>query len=252
MVFEVRKLLSIVIPTRNEPLIEELIAQIKKTMKTITDDYEILAVDKSEDDTAHKLRNLNVKVIDQHSKGLGGAILEGLAAAQGNPVIVMDADLSHDPKFIPTFLEKSSEGFDIVIGSRRIKGGGIVGWGIYRKAVSGVGNLLGRRIAGIRVSDMTSGYRLYSHEVIKTLEFQKFRSSGYAFQLEVLAEASRKEFRIGAVPIVFHDRVEGVSKLTKKDVLGFALTVTWLGLLRLINAFRRPGSIVQNRKKSEE
>ncbi len=229
------ELLSIVIPTRNEPLARDLVVQLRETLQSSTDDYEILAVDKSEDDTPTQLRRLGVRVIEQKSKGLGGAIVEGLEATKGDPVIVMDADLSHNPKFIPAFLEKFSEGFDIVVGSRRVRGGGVVGWGLYRRAVSKVGNALGRWVAGVETSDVTSGYRLYSRRVIESLDFTCFRSSGYAFQLEVLAAASEKGFRIGVVPIIFRDRVQGESKLSKRDIFEFLLTAIWLGLRR----FRR-------------
>jgi len=226
-------MISIILPTRNEPSVENLVNQIRESMRSIKDDYEILAVDKSTDDTQTRLRKAGLKVLVQQSKGLGGAIVEGLRSGKGDPVIIMDADLSHDPRFIPLFLEKSSEGFDIVIGSRRSRGGGIVGWGLYRKAVSKVGNLLGRWIAGVRTPDVTSGYRLYRRKVVDAIDFENFRSSGYAFQLEVLAAASDKGFRIGDVPIVFQDRVEGSSKLSRKDVFEFLLTSVWLGFRRL-------------------
>lgn len=232
-------IISIVLPTRNEPSVESLITQIRETMRSIRDDYEILAVDKSTDDTPSRLNKVGVRVIAQQSRGLGGAIVEGLRFSRGDPIILMDADLSHNPESIPAFLEESSKGFDIVIGSRRSKGGGIVGWGLYRKTVSKVGNLLGRWIAGVRTPDVTSGYRLYRREVVDTLNFENFKAGGYAFQLEVLAAASEIGFKIGEVPIVFQDRVEGVSKLSKKDVFEFLLTSTRLGLRRLRRALSK-------------
>lgn len=240
------ELISIVLPTRNEPLVRDLVTQIRDTMQSITSDYEVLAIDKSNDDTPSRLRRLGVRVISQKSTGLGGAIIEGLRAAKGDPILVMDADLSHNPKYIPAFLEKSSQGHDIVIGSRRIEGGGIVGWGLYRRMVSWVGNSLGRRLAGVDTHDLTSGYRLYSRRIIEALDFERFRSSGYAFQLEVLAAASERGFRIGVVPIVFYDRAEGVSKLSKGDIFEFFLTALRLGLRRLRRAFFKSASVVKN------
>lgn len=247
-----RKLISIVLPTRNEPLVQDLVAQLRETMQPITSEYEILAIDKSDDDTPSRLRGLGVKVINQKSAGLGGAIIEGLRAARGDPILVMDADLSHNPKFIPAFLEKSTQGYDVVIGSRRVRGGGVVGWGLYRRMVSWVGNTLGRRVAGVSTPDLTSGYRLYSRRIVEDLDFGRFRSSGYAFQLEVLAAASEQGFLIGTVPIVFYDRAEGVSKLSKKDIFEFFLTALRLGLRRLRRTFLKPASVVKNNDDRHE
>jgi dolichol-phosphate mannosyltransferase len=195
-------LISIIIPTKNEPAIETLISKITEIMKSLNIDYNILAVDKSDDDTQDKLRTLGIEILVQKSKGLGGAIVEGMKASRGDLVFVMDADLSHDPKFIPSFIEKSEEGFDVVVGSRRIEGGEVIGWGLYRKMVSGVANFIGRLGSGLKISDITSGFRLYRKTVIESLDFQDFKTSGYAFQIEVLSNALNKGFRIGEVPIV--------------------------------------------------
>ncbi|MGQ9542603.1 MAG: polyprenol monophosphomannose synthase [Candidatus Bathyarchaeia archaeon] len=225
-------MISIVIPTRNEPLVEELVANIRETLNLHMIDYEILAVDKSEDDTPARLRGLGVTVIEQSSIGLGGAILEGLTAARGDPVIVMDADLSHSPSYIPEFLNKHREGYDIVVGSRRMEGGGIVGWGLYRKMVSKVANTLGRWLGGLKISDVTSGYRLYSRRAINLIKNSRPRSRGYAFQLEVLVKASRSGYLIGNVPIIFQDRRKGVSKLSTKDILEYLSTSIRLYICR--------------------
>jgi dolichol-phosphate mannosyltransferase len=239
----VEELISIVLPTRNEPAVQDLIAQLRETMKSVTDDYEILAVDKSDDDTASRLRRAGVEVVAQKSRGLGGAIIEGLRAARGDSILVMDADLSHNPKFIPAFIEKYHEGFDIVIGSRRVGGGGILGWGLYRRLVSWVGNVLGRVVAGVETSDLTSGYRLYRRKAVEALDLEHLISSGYAFQLEILAAASEKGLRIGSVPIVFTDRSEGESKLSRKDIFEFLLTALRLGLRRLRHKFPETASL---------
>ena len=225
-------LISIIIPTRNEPAVEDLISKIKEIMKPLNTDYNILAVDKSDDDTPDRLQTLGIEILQQKSKGLGGAIVEGLKAARGDLVFVMDADLSHDPKFIPSFIEKSKEGLDVVVGSRRIEGGEVIGWGQYRKMVSRIANFLGRLGSGMKISDITSGYRLYGKNVIETLDFQNLRTSGYAFQLEVLSEAHSMGFQIGEVPIVFYDRAKGKSKLSKKDIFEFLLTSFRLGVRR--------------------
>ena len=197
----------------------------------------MLAVDKSEDDTPDRLRTLGIEILQQKSKGLGGAIIEGLKAAKGDLIFVMDADLSHDPKFIPLFIEKSKEGLDVVVGSRRIEGGKVIGWGLYRKMVSGIANFVGRLGSGLKILDLTSGYRLYRKNVIETLNFQNFRTSGYAFQLEILFEAHNMGFKIGEVPIIFYDRTKGKSKLSKKDIFEFLLTSFRVGVRRFKRNF---------------
>jgi dolichol-phosphate mannosyltransferase len=225
-------LISIIIPTKNEPAVETLISKITEVMKPLNMNYHILAVDKSDDNTQDRLRTLEIEILRQKSKGLGGAIVEGLKASRGDLVFVMDADLSHDPKFIPSFIKKSKEGLDIVVGSRRIEGGKVIGWGVYRKMVSRIANSIGRLGSGLKISDITSGYRLYRKTVIESLDFQNFKTSGYAFQIEVLSKALNMGFRIGEVPIVFYDRAKGKSKLSKKDIFEFLLTSVRLGLRR--------------------
>jgi dolichol-phosphate mannosyltransferase len=229
-------LISIIIPTKNEPAVETLISKITEVMKPLNMNYHILAVDKSDDNTQDRLRTLEIEILRQKSKGLGGAIVEGLKASRGDLVFVMDADLSHDPKFIPSFIEKSKEGLDIVVGSRRIEGGKVIGWGVYRKMVSRIANSIGRLGSGLKISDITSGYRLYRKTVIESLDFQDFKTSGYAFQIEVLSKALNMGFRIGEVPIVFYDRAKGKSKLSKKDIFEFLLTSVRLGFRRFVKS----------------
>jgi len=229
-------LISIIIPTKNEPAVETLISKITEVMKPLNMNYHILAVDKSDDNTQDRLRTLEIEILRQKSKGLGGAIVEGLKASRGDLVFVMDADLSHDPKFIPSFIEKSKEGLDIVVGSRRIEGGKVIGWGVYRKMVSRIANSIGRLGSGLKISDITSGYRLYRKTVIESLDFQDFKKSGYAFQVEVLSKALNMGFRMGEVPIGFYDRAKGKSKLSKKDIFEFLLTSVRLGFRRFVKS----------------
>jgi len=226
-------MISILLPTRNEPLAHILVAGIRETMKDISEMYEIVAVDKSDDGTYERLDETKVTVIQQKSEGLGGALLEGLKAVQGDLVITMDADLSHDPKYIPSFIEKARETFDVVIGSRRMPGGGIVGWNWRRKLVSFGGNFVGRKIAGVNILDLTSGYRLYKRKVLEGIGLDEIKSTGYSFQLEVLARSINKGFKVGTVPIVFHDRRQGRSKLSKWQWLDFLLTALRIRFGRL-------------------
>ncbi len=226
-------MISILLPTRNEPLVHILVEGIRKVMKELSEPYEIVAIDKSDDGTFERLKQMNVTVVQQKSEGLGGALREGLKAVQGDVVITMDADLSHDPTHIPSFIEKAKETFDVIIGSRRMPGGGIVGWNWRRKLISFGGNFVGRKIAGVNISDLTSGYRLYKKNVLERIGLDEIKSTGYSFQLEILARSIRKGFKVGAVPIVFHDRRQGRSKLSKKQWLGFFLTALRIRFGRL-------------------
>ena len=226
-------MISILLPTRNEPLAHILVASIRETMKEISEPYEIVAVDKSDDGTYERLSEMKVTVIRQKSEGLGGALLEGLKEVQGGVVITMDADLSHDPKYIPSFIKKARESFDVVIGSRRMPGGGIVGWNWRRKLISFGGNFVGRKIACVNISDLTSGYRLYKRKVLEGIRLEEIKSTGYSFQLEILARSIKKGFKVEAVPIVFHDRLQGRSKLSKRQWLGFFLTALRIRFGRL-------------------
>ncbi len=217
-------MISIIIPTKNEPEAHNLVKEIIVVMNRIKNPYEIIAIDDSEDDTFKRLERTGAKVIKQTSKGLGGALIEGLINAEGDLLITMDADFSHKPEYIPKLLDKCENGFDVVIGSRRDPGGEIIGWNLHRKIVSSIGNFIGRHLAGIKVSDITSGFRLYRKEVVGNLDLSEIKSKGYAFQLEILAKAKIKGYRIGSIPIKFYNRESGTSKLSKKDCVSFLLT----------------------------
>jgi len=143
----------------------------------------------------------------------------------------MDADLSHDPKYIPEFIDKINGGFDLVIGERK----SVVGWNWCRKVVSWGGNFIGRNLAGIKIKDLTTGYRAYRKEVLKSICLDKIESNGYAFQLETLARSLSKGFKIGSVHIIFHDRKNGKSKLSKRDIIEFFILAIKIRL-RVIDA----------------
>jgi len=217
-------MISIVLPTRNEPEVDKLIAKIREILTQSNEAFEIVVIDKSDDDTAERVRAAGVEVFKQKSKGLGGALKEGLGIARGDIIITMDADFSHDPRYIPDFIKKMLEGFDLVIGSRKIPGGDVIGWNRRRKLVSGGANFVARYIAGIKVSDLTSGYRAYRKTMINNLDLESIRSSSYAFQLEVTARAVKRGFKVGVVPIVFADRRAGKSKLSRRDMVDFLYT----------------------------
>lgn len=226
--------ISVVIPTYNEKdNLSELLPKIFDVFKRHNLDGDVVVVDDSSPDkTADEVRRLKslypIKLIERQKKmGLGSAYIVGFKEAleSGSEIIFeMDADLSHDPTKIPTFIEKLNEGCDVVIGSRLVEGGSVVGWGWHRKLVSFGGNLIGRTIAGIDTSDLTSGYRSYRSNVLNSIDFDKVKSKSYDFQIEMLARSIRKGFIVRSIPITFHDRTRGKSKLSKADIIKFLVT----------------------------
>lgn len=228
----VMKKVAIVIPTYNEKdSIRELIRKLNAIK--LPEKLDVIIVDdNSPDGTADVVKrlksDLKITLIKREKKlGLGSAYVEGFQKPLNHDVdfiFQMDADLSHDPKYIPTFIEEINKGYDVVVGSRLMKGGGVVGWNFTRRLISWGGNLIGKFIAGINVSDLTSGYRVYKRGVLETIDLNKIKSSSYDFQLEILAKALKKGFRVGTIPIIFHDRKYGESKLTRLDQLRFLMT----------------------------
>jgi dolichol-phosphate mannosyltransferase len=231
------KNVSIIVPAYNEkenlPILLDSINNVFGK-EGITGEV-IIIDDNSPDGTGKLAEQLKekyefLKVIHRPSKlGLGSAYMEGSRAAESKLLLTMDADFSHDPVYVPRFIERA-EHADVVIGSRYVEGGGIVGWGLYRKLVSKLANFLARMAAGAGVSDMTSGYRAYRKEVFEKVTAGGIKSSGYAFQLEILYEIRKKGFKIDEVPIIFTDRRKGESKLGMRDIISFLTLTIKLGL----------------------
>lgn len=223
---------SIVVPTYNERQnLPRLVASIAQHVKH---DYEIVVVDDSSPDgTAELARDLArehpVRVLERPAKGgLGSAYRDGFRTAKGDVVFEMDADLSHDPRYLPALLEAIEAGADIAVGSRYVEGGSILGWSAYRRLVSGVGNLLAKTVLGLRVHDVTSGYRCYRRTAADIV--QSVESDGYAFQVEALYLARRTGLQVIEVPITFENRTVGKSKLGASEFMRFLQT---LGRLRV-------------------
>ncbi|MEM4246367.1 MAG: glycosyltransferase [Candidatus Bathyarchaeia archaeon] len=233
-------MIGFIIPTKNEPDITTLIKGIRRVMEAVGEDYSITLVDCSTDDTAELAKRAGASVIRQRSRGLGGAIKEGLLSVDAEVAFTMDADMSHDPEHIPTFLAKLREGYDVVVGSRKMEGGKALNWGLRRRLISDGANLLGRLVAGVDVSDLTSGYRAYRVSALRSLGLERIRATGFAFQLEVLFHMLRSGFKAASIPIIFRDRVKGRSKLSLREVREFAATALRLGFSRLIPRSRPP------------
>ncbi len=160
--------------------------------------------------------------------GLGTAYIAGFKRALEQDyelILEMDCDFSHDPRHLPTFLERI-ETADLVLGSRYIRGGGTVNWSQQRKLISKVGSLYSRLILGLPYRDLTGGFKCFRRSVLESLDLDSVESNGYAFQIELTYRAHRKGFRIVEVPIIFQERREGLSKMSRAIVLE-AMVKVW-------------------------
>jgi len=161
-------------------------------------------------------------------RGLGRSYLDGFRAALGSDadlVCQMDADLSHDPKFLPSIMA-ATERADLVVGSRYIPGGRVENWPIHRVMLSGFANTYIRTVTGLRVRDCTSGYRCWRREALARLPLDSIRSDGYSFLVEVAFQAAAVGLTIAESPIVFVERRQGASKLSS-GVLVESLKTPW-------------------------
>ncbi len=222
----------IIIPTFNE------LENVKKLIPDILsryDNVDILIVDdNSLDGTADFViefgnSNSNVKILKRQKKmGLGTAYVAGFKyALQHNYDLIfqMDADYSHDPKEIQNFL-KTIELYDLVLGSRYLTGVNVVNWPMRRLLLSYFANLYTRIVTGLPVKDTTGGYKCFRRKVLEQINFDKIKSNGYAFQIEMTFKAWKKGFRIGEIPIIFIDRTSGTSKMSKK-IVREAILMVW-------------------------
>lgn len=182
--------------------------------------------DNSPDGTGQLVRELMTKESRLHllarpgKLGLGTAILDGMRwglERSYDPICTMDADFSHHPKYLPAILEGSKK-YDVMIGSRYIPGGGTKNWGIHRKILSKGSNLVSWILLGFPVNDCTGCYRAYRADLLKKINRDSIKSSGYSFVEEVLELCYRAGATMGETPIIFEDRRAGQSKISKKEI----------------------------------
>jgi len=169
-------------------------------------------------------------------RGLGRSYVEGLQLAlrEGDELICqMDADWSHDPKYLPEMVRAAAD-HDVVIGSRYLRGVSVVNWPLRRIVLSAFANRYIRAITGLRARDCTSGYRCWRRDMLTQLPLDRVVSDGYAFLVEMLYEAHRRGARIGEVPIIFVERRLGVSKLSGSVLVESGVTPWSLRLRSLI------------------
>ncbi len=197
------------------------------------------------DSARRQFPQLDVEV-RHNQKGLGSALLHGFREAVRryafDRLVVLDGDLSHDPATIPTLLAKP---YDLVVGSRYIRGGRIENWGLPRRWISFAANLMARRLLGLNVQDITSGFRVYTKPLVETI-LANAACGGYEFQVETVWLASRQKYTIAEVPIAFVERRAGESKLaTPEEAFKFARFVVTKAVYprkRETKGLRSPGA----------
>ncbi len=236
------KKLLIIIPTYNEaPNIEKFLNTVYQNCSNM--DFSVLVVDdNSPDGTAKIVENWinlhsNCFLLKRDRKdGLGKAYIAGFKwgfSKDFDYFCQIDADFSHDPKYIPQIIKKMEE-YDFVIGSRYVKGGGVRGWSIIRKIISKGGSLYSRIILNFKINDFTGGFNFWNRKVLESIELDSLFSSGYSFQIEMKYRAAKKGFKYLEFPIIFIDREKGRSKMSKTIVFEAMLNVLKLRFNKII------------------
>lgn len=230
----------VVVPTYNEAvnlpsIVPQILAQDPRLDVLIVDDNSPDGTGELADQMA--AADGRVHVLHRPGKGgLGKAYLAGFRWALERDyelVFEMDADFSHDPKFLADFLRAAEEA-DLVIGSRYKTGVNVINWPISRLLLSLGANQYARWITGMDIMDSTGGFKCFHRRVLETIDFDRVRSNGYSFQIEMSFRAWKKGFRLLEIPIVFTDRVEGQSKMNKRIMREAIWMVWWLRLKSLV------------------
>lgn len=230
----------VVVPTYNERINLPLIVPVILEQHPCID---VLIVDDNSPDGTGQLADTmaaeqpRIHVLHRPGKqGLGKAYLHGFrwALEHGYDLIFeMDADFSHDPKYIPDLLRAAADA-DLVIGSRYKTGVNVINWPMSRLLLSYMANQYARRITGLPLTDSTAGFKCFRRRVLEAINFDEVKSNGYSFQIEIHFRAWRKGFKLVEIPIVFTDRFEGQSKMNKRIVREAIWMVWWLRLQALM------------------
>jgi dolichol-phosphate mannosyltransferase len=223
----------IVTPTYNE---KENLDRFVSAVRGALPEADLLIVDDNSPDGTGDIADAlakqddHIKVMHRAGKlGLGTAYLQAFAKglAEGyDRFFEMDADLSHDVRYLPEFVRALDDGADVVIGSRNIPGGGVEGWGLGRHVISKGGSLYSRTILGLGVRDLTSGYKAFTRRALDAINLPTVVSNGYSFQIELTYRAVRKGMKVTEVPIIFVDRTAGKSKMSRK-IFVEAIGMVW-------------------------
>lgn len=243
----------VIIPTYNER--ENLAPLLAGVRESVEDACVLIVDDNSPDGTGQEAERWAIQdparmaVLHRARKeGLGAAYVAGFQyALERWPdtafILQMDADLSHDPRYLPELLEAALEA-DVVVGSRYTHGVSIVNWPIHRLLISRFGTWFARVVTGLPLTDCTSGFKCYRTDVLSNLSLQTIRSNGYVFQVETVFGAWRLGYRLLDYPIIFYERTRGESKLDLSIAWEAFGIVLRLGVERL---YRKPGTPQQTR-----
>ena len=215
----------VILPTYNEA--ENLERIVGAVLEQLSGSGRVLVVDDNSPDGTGELAdqlaasNGSISVLHRPRKeGLGPAYLAGFAIALdggAQRIVEMDADFSHDPTYLPKLIG-AADHFDLVIGSRYVPGGGVTDWGPMRRFISRGGSSYARLALGLPIRDLTGGFKCFRREVLESINLETIEARGYAFQVETTYRAIRAGFRVVEIPIVFKDRADGTSKMSRSIV----------------------------------
>lgn len=223
---------SVLLPTYNErENLPVIIWLLTKTFHEHNIDYEIIVIDDNSPDGTLEIAKQLQKIYGEDrillrprsgKLGLGTAYVHGIQHATGDFIFILDADMSHHPKFMPEMIRlQQAKNLDVVTGTRYAGNGGVYGWDLKRKVISRGANFLATVLLRPGVSDLTGSFRLYKKEVLSTL-ISSCISKGYVFQMEMMVRARQFNYTIGEVPITFVDRVFGDSKMGAMEIVSYA------------------------------
>jgi len=216
----------LVLPTYNEAEnVRSIVAAAGEVLARVAPDgFRVLVVDDGSPDGTGEIADALaaekdwVAVLHRSEKtGIGPAYLAGFGHALAHGagyVMEMDSDFSHDPADLARLLGAVYEGADLALGSRYVPGGGVSDWGLLRRLISEGGSTYARVVLGLKVKDLTGGFKCFRRDVLERIHFDSVRSQGYAFQVELTYRAVQAGFRVVEVPIVFRDRERGQSKMS--------------------------------------
>ena len=216
------------IPTYNErDNLELLVRALGEVLDPARDS--VLVIDDSSPDGTGALADRLAEELSwvsvlhrERKEGIGAAYLAGFPLALGKGaelVLQMDCDFSHDPRDVPRLIAACTDGADLALGSRWIRGGGTVNWGLLRRLVSRGGSLYARVVLGVRVRDLTGGFKCFRRHVLETVDLAAVTTRGYGFQIEVTYRVLRAGLRVVEIPITFVDRRVGQSKMSGAIVI---------------------------------
>lgn len=234
--------LGVVIPTYNE---RENLGRLVAEILALPIGAHVIVVDDNSPDGTGRLadeiaaREHRVSVVHRPAKlGLGTAHIAGIRCAQSlglDPIGTMDADFSHHPRYLPELLRGLEEA-DVVIGARYVAGGGVADSKWHRRLLSRGANAFARGVLGLRATDCTAGFRIYRGRALSSLDLDAVFSNGYSFLIEILFLVQSAGWRISECPILFEDRREGSSKISRREIAKAVYTVLRLSVLRLRRA----------------